>query len=97
MRESYYVHTSDRVTIVSADVVNNISEYLIAKVGTEEELGELVMAKINEQEARTEAFKMAYRDVPIPSGSISLEVRRELQAKRNELAEKYYQEIIKKS
>ena len=52
------------------------------------------MAKISEQDARREAWKMAYKEVPLPPGAVSLEVRLEMQKKRNEVAEKYFKEII---
>lgn len=52
------------------------------------------MAKISDQDARKEAWKLAYKEVPLPSGSVPLEARLEMQQKRNEAAEKYYQEII---
>ena len=52
------------------------------------------MAKINEQDARKEAWKLAYKEVPLPPNSVPLEIRLEMQQKRNEVAEKYYREIM---
>ena len=94
MREEFYVETKDGVTVVSVDLVNRISQSLIAMTESEEELNNLVMVQMNEQYARKEAWKLAYREVPLPIGSISLEARREIQERRNELAEMYYQKII---
>ena len=53
------------------------------------------MEKVREQYARKEALKQAYEEVPIPRGSISLEARREIQERRNDLAEIYYIEYLK--
>ncbi len=94
MREELYVETSYGRRFVSEDLINGISQYLIAKTETEEELGDLVMAKINEQDARKEAWKLAYKEVPLPPNSVPLEIRLEMQQKRNEVAEKYYREIM---
>lgn len=96
MQREYYVETMQGSGFVSERLVNEISEYLIAKVETREELEELIMAKITEQEARKQALKRAYEELPIPAGSFSLETRREIQEKRNLLVEKYYQEIMNK-
>lgn len=94
MREEFYVETRHGAVVVSADLVNEISGYLIAKVETKEELEDLALKKFSEQEARKEALKKAYDEVPIPMGSFSLETRREIQERRNELVEKYYQEFL---
>lgn len=94
MRE-YYDEMQKEDYVVSPNLVNEISGYLIAKTETREELNDLLMEKVREQYARKEALKQAYEEVPIPRGSISLETRREIQERRNDLAEIYYIEYLK--
>ena len=81
---------------ISPSWVNEISGYLVAQTETRGELNDLLMDKAREQYARKEALKRAYQEVPVPRGSLSLEVRREIQERRNELVEKYYQENLYK-
>ena len=96
MREEFYVDTKQGMVIVSADTVNEISGYLVAHTESREELNELLISKATEQDARRRALQKAYSEIPVPMGSLSLEVRREIQERRNELVEKYYQEFLNK-
>ena len=91
-----FVETRHGEVDVSVNAINKVSEYLIAKVDTENDLGDLAVTQQKEQEARTEALKLAYKEVPIPSGQIPIHIRIAMAEKRNELAEKYYEEIIKR-
>ncbi len=95
MRE-YYDEMQKEDYVVSPNLVNEISGYLVAQTETRGELNDLLMDKAREQYARKEALKRAYQEVPVPRGSLSLEVRREIQERRNELVEKYYQENLYK-
>ena len=94
MIEEFYVDTKRGTMMVSNDLVNEISGYLVAQTDTKEELDSLLRDKAKEQYARKEALKRAYEEVPIPAGSLSMEVRRELQQRRNNLVEKYYKEYL---
>ena len=94
MREEFYVDTKQGMVIVSADTVNEISGYLVAHTETREDLDELLISKAAEQDARRRALQKAYFEIPVPLGSLSLEVRREIQEQRNKLVEKYYQEFL---
>ena len=94
MREEFYVNTKQRVVIISADTVNEISGYLVAHTETREDLDELLISKATEQDARRRALQKAYFEIPVPMGSLSLEVRQKKKEKRNELVEKYYQEFL---
>lgn len=94
MREEFYVDTKQGMVIVSADTVNEISGYLVAHTETREDLDELLISKAAEQDARRRALQKAYFEIPVPMGSLSLEVRCEIQERRNELVEKYYQEFL---
>ncbi len=94
MREEFYVDTKQGMVIVSADTVNEISGYLVAHTETREDLDELLISKAAEQDARRRALQKAYCEIPVPLGSLSLEVRREIQEQRNKLVEKYYQEFL---
>lgn len=96
MIEEYYVDTKRGTMMVSNDLVNEISGYLIAQTETKVELDSLLRDKAKEQYARKEALKRAYDEVPIPVGTLSMDVRREIQQQRNELVEKYYQEFLEK-
>ena len=96
MREEFYVDTKQGMVIVSADTVNEISGYLVAHTETREDLDELLISKAAEQDARRRALQKAYFEIPVPMGSLSLEVRCEIQERRNELVEKYYQEFLNK-
>ena len=96
MREEFYVDTKQGMVIVSADTVNEISGYLVAHTESREELNELLISKATEQDARRRALQKAYSEIPVLMGSLSLEVRREIQERRNELVEKYYQEFMNK-
>lgn len=91
----YYDEMQKEDYVVSPNLVNEISGYLVAKTETREELNDLLLEKVREQYARKEALKRAYEEVPIPRGSISLEARREIQERRNDLAEIYYIEYLK--
>lgn len=91
----YYDETQKEDFVVSPNLVNEISGYLVAKTETREELNDLLMEKVREQYARKEALKRAYEEVPVPRGSLSLEVRREIQERRNDLVEIYYIEYLK--
>ena len=92
MREEYTTKTKDSV-IVSVDLVNQIAQELIAQAETEEELENLVLSYTQEQELRKKAWKKAYQEYPIQSGYVPIDTRREIQLKRDELAEKYYQQL----
>ena len=94
MREEFYVDTKQGMITVSADIVNEISGYLVAHTETRKDLDELLVSKALEQDARKRALKKAYLEIPVPVGSLSLEVRREIQERRNELVEKYYKEFL---
>ena len=82
--------------VLSINLLNQISEEIIAKVHSKDELYEVVDRQVLEQYARTEGWKRAYREIPLPSSSVSLEVRKDLQDRRNDLAEWYYLEIMEK-
>jgi len=94
MRDVYGFNTQE---VISLDLVNSISQELIALTETQEDLERLALNTFKEQEARKEAWKMAYKEIPMPNGIVSLETRRMMQERRNELAEEFYQQIIKKS
>lgn len=96
MAEEFIVDTKFGTMIVSADVVNDISESLLAQIDTQDELDYLLRGIAEKQYARKTALRRAYEEVPVPAGSFSMAVRQELQQKRNELVEKYYQEILNK-
>lgn len=96
MMNRYVVGTKDGEVEVSVGTINRLSEYLIAKADTEEELGDLVMSTMSEQDAKKEAWKLAYKEVPVPTGSIPLQARIEIAEKRQELANKYFNELLNK-
>lgn len=96
MRYDFCFSNQGEDSFVSLDLINSISQDLIALTETEEELESLVNKVAQEQYIRKEAWKMAYKECPLPVGSVSLEIRREIQEKRNELADLYYEELLKK-
>ena len=81
---------------LSLELLNQISEDVIAQVNSSEEMEIVLSKQLIEQYARKEAWKRAYKEIPLPSGTISLEARREMQERRNDLAEWYYLDIIEK-
>ena len=94
MREDFYVKSENGTTIVSADCINEISEYLIAKVDNQDDLNNIIYNQVLEKAARQEALKRAYKEIPIPSYRVPVETLRELSEERNELTEKFYIQII---
>ncbi len=89
-----YRDVSGKQEVLSISLLNQISEEIIAKVHSSEELYEVVDRQALEQYARKEGWKRAYREIPLPQGSVTLEVRKDLQDRRNDLAEWYYLEIM---
>ena len=81
---------------LSINLLNQISEEIIARVHSSEELYDVVDKQLLEQYARKEGWKRAYKEIPVPAGSITLEARKEIQDRRNDLAEWYYLEIMEK-
>ncbi len=92
----YRVNTQNGETELSLDLLNQISEEVIAQVHTKEELSGIISQQLIEQYARKEAWKRAYRDFPLPTSNMTLEARRDLQDRRNDRAEWYYLDIIEK-
>ncbi len=86
--------SSSQEDVLSISFLNQISEEIIAKVHSSEELYEVVDRQSLEQYARKEGWKRAYKEIPLPSSSVPLEVRKDLQDRRNDLAEWYYLEIM---
>lgn len=96
MFDKVLVETRDGEIEVSVDTINRVSEYLIAKVDTEAELGDLIVSSLNEQDAKKEAWKLAYKEVPVPGGILPLQARIEIAERRNELAQKYFNQLMHK-
>ncbi len=88
--------SSKQEDVLSINLLNQISEEIIAKVHSKDELYEVVDRQVLEQYARTEGWKRAYKEIPLPSNSVPLEKRKDLQDRRNDLAEWYYLEIMEK-
>lgn len=83
--------------ILSIDLLNQISEEIVAQVSSSKELDAITQSYALEQYARKEAWKRAYKEIPLPSGSIPLDVRRTIQEQRNDLAEYYYLQILEEN
>jgi len=96
MFDRVLVETRNGEIEVSVDTINRVSEYLIAKVDTEAELGDLIVSSLDEQDAKKEAWKLAYKEVPVQYGSIPLQARIEIAERRNELAQKYFNQLMNK-
>lgn len=87
MREEFYFESKSRSEVISMDIVNHISQELIATVNGEKELNSLLEEELKMQDARRQALLIAYKEYPNPTGFISLDDRRALVEKRNQLVE----------
>ena len=93
--EKYRIDTNSKGEMeVSTKSLNGISEELIADASNEAELEKLLMNRMDEQAAKKEAWKLAYKDIPLPPRGVPLETMKELSEKRAEIADMYPKKII---
>lgn len=95
MKDKFTIDTNSKGEVeVSAKSMNGISKESIAEASDENELEKLLMNSINEQDAKKEAWKLAYKDVPLPPRGLPVDTMKELSERRNEVAETYFKKIM---